>query len=38
LKDELDGKKAIFMLKVKCGPIAADTGVDLGSFIVKLDQ
>lgn len=38
LKDELGGKKAIFMLKVKCGPIAADTGVDLGSFIVKLDQ
>jgi uncharacterized protein with ATP-grasp and redox domains len=38
LKDELDGKKAIFMLKVKCGPIAADTGAELGSFIVKLDQ
>lgn len=37
LKDELDGKKAIFMLKVKCGPIAADTGADLGSFIVKLE-
>jgi len=38
LKNELDGKKTIFMLKAKCGPIAADTGVDLGSFIVKLDQ
>ena len=38
LKDELDGKKAIFMLKVKCGPIAADSGVDLGSFLVKFDQ
>jgi len=38
LKDELDGKKAIFMLKVKCGPIAADTGMDFGSFIVKLDE
>ena len=38
LKNELDGKRAIFMLKVKCGPIAADTGVDLGSFIVKLDR
>ncbi len=38
LKDELDGKKAIFMLKVKCGPIAADTRLDLGSFIVKLDR
>jgi len=38
LKDELDGKKMIFMLKVKCRPIAAVTGVDLGSFIVKLDR
>ncbi len=38
LKGELDGKKAIFMLKVKCGPIAADTGVALGNFIVKLDR
>ena len=37
LKDELDGKKAIFMLKVKCGPISVDTGMDLGSFVVKLD-
>ncbi len=37
LKGELEGKKAIFMLKVKCGPIAADTGMDFGSFIVKLD-
>ena len=38
LKDELEGKKAIFMLKVKCGPISADTGIDFGSFIVKLDE
>ncbi|HUL37438.1 MAG TPA: ARMT1-like domain-containing protein [Thermodesulfobacteriota bacterium] len=38
LKDELDGKKAIFMLKVKCGPIAADSEVGLGSFLVKLDR
>lgn len=37
LKDELGGKKTIFMLKVKCGPIAAKTGVDFGSFLVKLD-
>ncbi len=37
LKGECDGKKAVFMLKVKCGPIAADTGVGLGNFIVKLD-
>ncbi len=38
LKDELDGKKAIFMLKIKCGPIAANTKMDLGNFIVKLDR
>ncbi len=38
LKDELGGKKAIFMLKVKCEPIATNSGVDLGSFVVKLDQ
>ena len=37
LKNELDGKKAIFMLKAKCGPIAAKTEVDLGNFLVKLD-
>jgi damage-control phosphatase, subfamily I len=38
LRGELEGKKAIFMLKVKCGPIAADTGMDFGRFIVKLDE
>lgn len=37
LKGELEGKTAIFMLKVKCRPIAKEIGVDIGSFVVKLE-
>ena len=37
LKGELGGKKAIFMLKVKCEPIAKNSGVNLGNFVVKLE-
>jgi len=36
LSDEVDGKPAIFMLKVKCKPVAALTKLDIGSFIVQI--
>jgi hypothetical protein len=38
LKGEVEGKTAIYMLKVKCRPIAMDIGVDIGSFVVKLEK
>jgi uncharacterized protein with ATP-grasp and redox domains len=37
LKGELERKKAIYMLKVKCRPIAMEIGADIGSFVVKLE-
>jgi uncharacterized protein with ATP-grasp and redox domains len=36
LRDEVNGKPAIFMLKVKCKPVAAMTKVDIGNFIVQI--
>ena len=36
LADETQGKKTIFMLKAKCGPIARKVGLELGSFVVRL--
>jgi uncharacterized protein with ATP-grasp and redox domains len=38
LRGETDGKAAIFLLKIKCDPIAKDTGVNEGKFVVKLDK
>ena len=38
LKGETRGKAAIYMLKVKCAPIAAGTGADMGQFVVALDE
>ena len=38
LKGEVKGKKAIYMLKIKCRPIAKEVGVDIGSFVVKLEK
>ena len=37
LADETHGKNTIFMLKIKCGPIARKLGMEIGSFVVKLD-
>ena len=37
LRGETDGKAAIFLLKVKCEPIAKDTGINEGKFVVRLD-
>jgi uncharacterized protein with ATP-grasp and redox domains len=37
LRGELDGKPAIFMLKVKCKPIAGITKLGIGSFTVQMD-
>ena len=37
LKDETRGKNTIFMLKIKCGPIARKLGLSVGSFAVHLD-
>jgi len=38
LRGDTGRKSAIFLLKVKCDPIAKDTGVDEGRFIIKLDK
>jgi uncharacterized protein with ATP-grasp and redox domains len=38
LHGEMLGKPIIFMLKVKCSAIARQTGMDLGTTIVKLEQ
>jgi len=38
LSGETSGKQAIFMLKVKCGPIARETGISEGNVVVKLDH
>ena len=37
LKDQQYGKAALYMLKVKCQPIARKTGAKIGSFIVKIE-
>lgn len=36
LQGEMNGKPTIYMLKVKCKPIAAHIGADLGNFVVKI--
>ena len=38
LKGEVKGKTTIFMLKVKCRPIAMEIGARIGSFVVKLEK
>jgi hypothetical protein len=38
LKSEVKGKTTIFMLKVKCRPIAMEIGARIGSFVVKLEK
>ena len=37
LKDQGHGKAILYMLKVKCHPIARKTGAKIGSFIVKME-
>lgn len=38
LRGNTHGKIVIFLLKVKCNPIARDTGVKEGRFVVRLDK
>jgi damage-control phosphatase, subfamily I len=38
LSGETHGRNAVFMLKVKCDPIARDTGLSKGKVVVRLDQ
>lgn len=38
LAGELVDKPAIYMLKVKCRPVAISTGVEIGNFVVKLEK
>ena len=38
LNSEVTGKPTIYMLKMKCHPLAETNDVDLGSFIVKLEN
>jgi len=37
LKDEVEGKSIIYMLKIKCAPIAQRLGADKGSFVIRLE-
>jgi len=37
LKDQGHGKATLYMLKIKCPPIARKTGANVGSFIVKTE-
>ena len=37
LKDQGHGKATLYMLKVKCPPIARETGANVGSFIAKTE-
>jgi uncharacterized protein with ATP-grasp and redox domains len=37
LKDQVHDKAILYMLKVKCHPIARKTGAKIGSFIVKIE-
>jgi uncharacterized protein with ATP-grasp and redox domains len=38
MKDELEHKTAVFMLKVKCPAIARETALEMGTTVVKLDN
>ena len=38
LSGETGGKPSVFMLKVKCGPIARAEGVSEGDVVVRLDR
>jgi uncharacterized protein with ATP-grasp and redox domains len=38
LGGEAVGRAAIYMLKVKCEPVAISIGVDIGNFVVKLEK
>jgi len=38
LKGEGEGKTTIYMLKVKCRPIAAEIRADIGTFVAKLEK
>jgi uncharacterized protein with ATP-grasp and redox domains len=38
LQGETKGKTTIFMLKVKCRPIATKIGATIGNFVVKLEK
>lgn len=38
LRGETEGKSAIFLLKVKCDPIARDTGAGKGKFVIRVDK
>ncbi len=37
LNDQVHGKAILYMLKVKCPPIARKTGAGIGSFMVKIE-
>ena len=38
LKGELQGKKIVYLLKVKCKPISTDIGAPVGTFVVKVEK
>jgi hypothetical protein len=38
LRGETNGKTAIFLLKVKCAPIARETGTDMGTVVVRVEE
>jgi uncharacterized protein with ATP-grasp and redox domains len=38
LRGETQGKPALYLLKIKCDPVARDMGISEGRFVVKLDK
>ena len=38
LKGELQRKKVVYLLKVKCKPISTDVGTPVGTFVVKVEN
>jgi len=38
LRDEVMDKPVIYMLKVKCAPIAVNTGIEIGNFAIIVDM
>jgi damage-control phosphatase, subfamily I len=38
LKGKIQGKKVIYLLKVKCKPISTDIGAPVGTFVAKVEK
>jgi len=38
VKGDVEGKPTIYMLKIKCKPIAKEIGADIGTFVVRFEK